>query len=339
MSKKDTAQFWDTAHRYLDHQLKVIRQVSSHTVDSYRDCLNSFIDYLERVEHVSRKKISFHNFEKETLKRYQTWMITEHSLAPKTCNLRMTAIRAFLEYAAQEYLWIMPVYTDACSIAGVKTPNHTIEYFEPKELTALLAAPSGNNKTDRRNQMMLIFLYDTAARVAEARQVKVSDLRLDTEVPYVMLLGKGRKYRNIPLMEKTILHMKRFLKEFHGSDLKSNKPLFYSKTHGQIHRLSSDTFEKMIKRYADQCRADGHPMPDHVHCHMLRKTRAMDLYRTGVPLTHIQQLLGHENISTTSGFYAFATLDVLAKAIETVNPDDGVKSWSDPDTLERLYRL
>jgi integrase/recombinase XerD len=339
MSKKDTAQFWDTAHRYLDHQLKVIRQVSSHTIDSYRDCLNSFINYLERVENVGRKKISFHNFEKETIKRYQTWMIMEQGLAPKTCNLRLTAIRAFLEYAAQEYLWIMPVYTDACTIVGVKTTNHAIEYFEPNEMTALLAAPSGNNKTGRRNQMILIFLYDTAARVAEARQVKVSDLHLDAEVPYVTLLGKGRKYRNIPLMDKTILHLKRFLKDFHGSELKTDMPLFYSKIHGQVHELSSDTFEKMIKRYAAQCRAGGYSMPDNVHCHMIRKTRAMDLYREGVPLTHIQQLLGHENISTTSGFYAFATLDVLAKAMEIVNPDNGVKSWSNPDTLERLYRL
>ena len=140
-------------------------------------------------------------------------------------------------------------------------------------------------------------------------------------------------------MEKTILHLKRYLKDFHGSDLKSDLPLFYSKTYGQIHELSSDTFEKMIKRYAAQCVVKGYPMPDNVHCHMLRKTRAMDLYREGVPLTHIQQLLGHENISTTSGFYAFATLDVLAKAMETVNPDNGIKCWDDPDTLERLYRL
>lgn len=339
MSKKDTSLFWDTARRYLDHHLKEIRQVSSHTIDSYRDCLNSFINYLEGVERASRKKISFHNFEKETLKRYQSWMITERSLAPKTCNLRMTAIRAFLEYASQEHLWVMPIYTDACSIAGVKTTGPAIEYFEPNEMTALLAAPSGNGKTDRRNQMMLIFLYDTAARVEEARHVKVSDLHLDAEVPYVTLLGKGRKYRNIPLLEKTILHARRYLKEFHGSDLKSDAPLFYSKTHGEIHGLSSDTFEKMIKRYAGQCRADGYSMPDHVHCHMLRKTRAMDLYREGVSLAHIQQLLGHENISTTSGFYAFATLDVLAKAMETVSPDEGIKSWGNPDTLERLYRL
>lgn len=339
MSKKDTLQFWDIASRYLEHHLKVIRQVSGNTIGSYRDSLNNFIDYLEGVEHINRKKITFHNFGKETLRRYQNWMIAERNLAPKTCNLRMTAIRALLEYAAQEHLWIMPIYTDACNIAGVKTSNPAIEYFEPHEMAALLSAPSGGNKPDRRNQMMLIFLYDTAARVAEARHVKISDLHLDAEVPYVTLLGKGRKYRNIPLMEKTILHLKRYLKEFHGSDMKSGIPLFYAKTQGQIHELSSDTFEKMIKRYADKCRADGHPMPENIHCHMIRKTRAMDLYREGIPLTHIQQLLGHENISTTSGFYAFATLDVLAEAMEAVSPDDGVKNWSDPATLERLYRL
>lgn len=339
MSKKDNALFWDTAHRYLDHQLKVIRQVSGNTIDSYRDSLNNYIDYLEQVEHVGRKKITFSSFGKETLKGYQAWMITERKLAPKTCNLRMTAIRAFLEYAAQEYLWVMPIYADACTIAGVKTENNSIEYFEPNEMTALLAAPSGGSKTDRRNQMILVFLYDTAARVSEARNVKVSDLHLGVEVPYVTLLGKGRKYRNIPLMEKTILHLKRYLREFHGTDLKSDAPLFYAKTHGQVHELSPDSFEKMIKRYAGKCRSEGLPMPDNAHCHMVRKTRAMDLYREGIPLTHIQQLLGHENISTTSGFYAFATLDVLAKAIEAANPDVGVKAWSDPATLEKLYRL
>lgn len=339
MNKKDNAQFWEMAHRYLDYQLKVIRQVSIHTVDSYRDCLNSFIDYLEQVENTSRKKITLHSFDKETLKRYQAWMVEVRSLSPKTCNLRLTAIRSFLEYAAQEQLWLMPIYTDACTIVNVKTTNRAIEYFEPDEMSSLLAAPSGNSKTDRRNQMILIFLYDTAARVSEARQVKVSDLRLEAEVPYVTLLGKGRKYRNIPLMEKTIRHLKRYLEEFHGSCPKSDSPLFYAKTHGMLHELSSDSLEKMIKRYAAQCRAGGLQMPENVHCHMVRKTRAMDLYREGVPLTHIQQLLGHENISTTSGFYAFATLDVLAKAIEAANPDEGVKAWSDPDTLEKLYRL
>ena len=74
MSKKENALFWDTAHRYLDHQLKVIRQVSSNTIDSYRDSLNNFIDYLEQVEQINRKKITLNSFERETLKRYQESM-------------------------------------------------------------------------------------------------------------------------------------------------------------------------------------------------------------------------------------------------------------------------
>ena len=339
MSKKNTMQFWDTALHYLNHHLKLIRQVSSHTISSYRDSLNSFIDYLETVEHVSRNKISFQNFEKNTLRKYLDWMVTARCLSPKTCNLRMTAVRALLEYAAQEHLWITPLYIDACNIVGVKITTHPIEYLEPDEMTGLLAAPSDRRKTDRRNQMILIFLYDTAARVAEAKHVKVSDLHLETKIPYVTLFGKGRKYRNIPLMEKTVLHLKRYLSEFHGPDEKSEIPLFYSKAHEQINELSSDTFEKMIKKYANECRVKGLPIPENVHCHMVRKTRAMDLYREGVPLTHIQQLLGHENISTTSGFYAFATLDVLAQAMKAVKPDDGIKSWHDSEIMERLYRL
>lgn len=339
MSKKDTVLFWNTAHRYLDHHLKLIRQVSEHTISSYRDSLNCFIDYLEQVMKISRTKVTFDNFDKETLKGFQSWMIIEKQLAPKTCNLRMTAIRSFLEYASQEHLWLTETYMNACTIVNVIVPNRAIEYFEPNEMKALLAAPSDDTKTDRRNKMILIFLYDTAARVSEARSVKLCDLHLDTEVPYVTLLGKGRKYRNIPLMNKTVLHLKKYLNEFHSTDMKSDDPLFYSRSHGQIHHLSSDTFEKMIKRYANQCREQGQSMPKNVHCHMIRKTRAMDLYREGVSLAHIQQILGHENISTTSGFYAFAILDVIAEALEAANPDEGEKKWEDPEILEALCRF
>jgi len=186
---------------------------------------------------------------------------------------------------------------------------------------------------------MLILLYDTAARISEAKEVKVSDVYLEAKTPYVTLLGKGRKYRNIPLMEKTVLHLKGYLKEFHGSDMKSERPLFYSKSHGKIHKLSSDTFEKMIKKYAKRCQLKKQTMPENVHCHMIRKTRAMDLYREGVPLTHVQQLLGHENISTTSGFYAFVTIDVLAKVMDTNTVDQTIKSWQTPEIMDRLYKL
>ena len=104
--------------------------------------------------------------------------------------------------------------------------------------------------------------------------------------------------------------------------------------------MSHDTVESMIKRYSKACAENGTAMPEKPHCHMIRKTRAMDLYKNGMPLTHIQQLLGHENMSTTSGFYAFATLDTLAKSMEKANVSTSLnKKWNDSEILKKIYRL
>jgi integrase/recombinase XerD len=65
----------------------------------------------------------------------------------------------------------------------------------------------------------------------------------------------------------------------------------------------------------------------------------MNLYQEGIPLTHIQQLLGYENLSTTSGFYAFATLETIAKSLEKANPSVTDKAWKKQETLEKLYKL
>ena len=74
---------------------------------------------------------------------------------------------------------------------------------------------------------------------------------------------------------------------------------------------------------------------------LIRKTRAMDLYKNGMPLSHIQQMLGHESISTTSGFYAFATVETLAKSLKKANKEENSegKKWDNKEVLKKIYSL
>jgi site-specific recombinase XerD len=330
--------FWNTAKEYLHHYLPDVRNSSHNTVAAYRDSINYYINYLEQEKLRLRKNISFADFSRNNIKEYVDWMLNKKSLAPKTCNLRLTAIHSLLEYASNEYKELMPAYLDVCSIKGIKTQSGPIEFFESSQMKALLTSPDTAKKTERRNQLMLIILYDLALRVSELLELKVNSLHLGSAVPYATIYGKGRKYRNIPLMDKTQQHLKRYLKEFHEPQ-QSDSYLFYAITHGEQHRLSSDTVESMLKRYSQICVSKGTEMPPKSNCHMVRKTRAMDLYRNGVPLTHIQQLLGHENLSTTSGFYAFATLDTLAKSMGRTNDDIIEKKWKSKEVQNIIHSL
>lgn len=337
-NKSESILFWEKAREFIDHYLSDIRKASPNTVSSYRTGLNQFIDYLEQQKNKTRKGISFSDFTRANIKDYLDWLLNVKNLSPKTCNLRLTAIHSLMEYASAEDDKIMPLYLNACSIKGLKTESNTIEYFEKMQMKALLAAPKASKKTERRNQMILILMYDTGARVQEIIDLKVDSLHLYSSIPYITIFGKGRKYRNIPLMEKTKTHLERYLRDFHPNS-QADVPLFFAITYGEKHRLSPDTLEQMVKRYSKACEKSGIEMPKNPHCHMIRKTRAMDLYQSGVPLTHIQQLLGHENISTTSGFYAFATLDTLANALKSTLDSPTDKKWNNQKVLAQIYRL
>lgn len=330
--------FWQMARAYLHDFMPAVRNQSDKSVAAYKQSLNSYLSFLENTKGLKEDQVTFEAFSRSNVKDFVEWL-HEKKYASKTINLKLTAIRSFLKYCADEDFELRGIYNEICSVRKVKEEKKPMEYLQPAATKAILAAYDTRTAKHRRNRMILILLYDTGARVQELSDLSVSSLHLDMPNPYVTLTGKGRKTRNVPVMKKTVLHLRKYLEEFHP-DL-TEAPLFYSHLDGVPHQLSTDSISLILKTAAKKTRDTCPEIPENVHCHLIRKTKAMDLYRNGVPLPFITQLLGHESMSTTSGFYAFATLEMMSEAMNKAAPafDESEKIWKKSDIKKLLYSL
>ena len=251
MSKPRQPSFWQIARGFLHDHCAKTRRLSPDTVAAYTTGLESFLAFLE-TRQVSRAEVSFEHFARAEFKAWAAWMRDTKHHAPKTIELRLTALKAFCKYAAGEDLTLGAIAEDAASITAPKQAKKPIEYLPNAATAAILSAHDGKTMKSRRNRMLLILLYDSAARVSEIVDVKVKDLHL-AGAPFISLLGKGRKPRNMPLMSKTVEHLHVYLHESHP-DPDGERPLFHSLRNGRPAPLSTDSVTLILQHAASIAR-------------------------------------------------------------------------------------
>ncbi len=326
--------------------LPVQRKVSPNTVKNYRMVLNQFISYLARkrngtIAHVTSAMINRHSvsgFLEEGL----------HGKEPKisTRNNRLATIRSFLKYASALYPEYIPILSDIALIKTQKDdPFSKVDYMTEEAVTALLNEPDISTKIGLRDRFFMILLYDTGGRIQEVIDIRINDIRIG-KVPSVLLHGKGQKNRVVPLMDRTIEHLKQYMKVFHpGTSCASNEYLFYSSYKDEHTKLCDDTIRIRMNHYAATARTKCSDVPERVHPHLWRHTRAMHLYQHGMDLTLVSQWLGHKNYTTTL-IYAHADIEAKRNAIEKAmnggTPTDRTEimyTVKDESMIKKLYGL
>lgn len=104
--------FFTFARGFLHNYMPTIRRMSPKTVEAYRISLECFLTFLAEAEHVERTRVGFEYFERPHLKAWIGWLTNDKHYAPRTVTLRISAIKAFLAYAAAEDITLVALSLD-----------------------------------------------------------------------------------------------------------------------------------------------------------------------------------------------------------------------------------
>lgn len=319
---------------------------SPNTVKAYREALNSYIDY-KVSQGIPLEKISFNCISRESVDEFLDWLERDKGYSTSSRNQRLAAIKSFLKYSSERDKTLMAHYLEVAAIIKKKdTKACEIEFFSEAALEIILAQPDQSTRKGKRDLLFMILLYDTGARVQEILDLKLRDVCFDSKSPFVTVTGKGNKMRSIPVMKKTCEHIKAYLKIYHPSK-QPDDYLFYIDRKGKRSQMSADNVGKFITKYGKKARVVSKDVPEHWYPHLFRHSRAVHLYRNGMPLALVAEWLGHSKMDTTRRYYANADTAMKQEAIEKATSEfnplltcEISYNWEDDeDLLKKLYGL
>ncbi len=347
MSKIADETLFKLIHDFLLIYLPTQRNSSPNTIRAYKTSLEMLLDFIKEYNQTSLSKVTFRMLDRKAVSAFLTYLEAEKRCCISTRNHRLKCIKAFLKYAAM----VEPsavIYQAELSKIPLKKEiaSPSVEYMSENAVSILLKEPDTSQKLGIRNQFFMILAYDTGARVQELVDLRLRDIRLG-KTPTAILSGKGGKVRSVPLMKATVQHLSRYLSVFHHQEnMLSDRPLFYTIRQGEVQPLSCDGIRKWMKQYGLSAKEKCNEIPDNVHPHLFRHSRAMHLYQNGMDLTLVSQWLGHANLETTL-IYAHADTEQKRMAIEKATPKSSPANneqlarynVDDDEVLKRLYGL
>ena len=322
---------FDAVESFFVDYLQRTRGCSRCTLESYRDTLRLFFDYAAQSKHVPVDRLRLADFDADLVLAFLESLECKRHNRISTRNCRLAGLRSFFAHVLRRN----PDHAARLArILALPPKRHSLSpprYLDPPLVQSLLRNPDRQTPTGRRDYALLLFLYNTGARVSELTALKRKDL---LPGPAVSLHGKGNKQRVVPLWPETVAAIKGQLPAAEGP---ADQPLFQS-TRGQP--LSRHGVHYILSRHGTALHQADARFPARIWPHLMRHSCAVALLQAGVDLITIRDQLGHVSVATTSR-YATSNLKLKRDALEAFWAAAGLtstkrKTWRPSPKLSRF---
>ena len=276
--------------------LKYERAYSDNTVGAYMNDLNKYEEFLKK---------DILESDTEALEKYLKYI---KNLESTTVAHKITSIKSYFNYNIKR--GIVSV-NPADKVSRPKLTKHLPEYLTEEEVGKLLDVEV-KSPYDYRNKTILELLYSSGIRISELVNIKTPNY--DSEECLIRIMGKGSKERIVPLGDYAVNIMNDYMNNYRPLINKKHTDYVFINNRGD--KISRQFIFKVIKKEALKKGIKKDISP-----HTLRHTFATHLLKNGADLRIIQELLGHENISTTQ-IYTHVTNNKLKSDYETYFPKD-----------------
>lgn len=276
--------------------LKYERAYSDNTVGAYMNDLNKYEEFLKK---------DILKSDTEDLEKYLKYI---KNLESTTVAHKITSIKSYFNYNIKR--GIVSV-NPADKVSRPKLIKHLPEYLTEEEVGKLLDVEV-KSPYDYRNKTILELLYSSGIRISELVNIKTPNY--DSEECLIRIMGKGSKERIVPLGDYAVNIMNDYMNNYRPLINKKHTDYVFINNRGD--KISRQFIFKVIKKEALKKGIKKDISP-----HTLRHTFATHLLKNGADLRIIQELLGHENISTTQ-IYTHVTNNKLKSDYETYFPKD-----------------
>lgn len=294
--KATTPSLLDLVQSFFQQHLIQARGASPHTIRAYRDALRLFFDYLARQQDRPVERLIPADVTSQRVLDFLLDLETHRGNTAATRNCRLAALRSWIKHVLRHDLARADQYARILTLPAKRTPHVQPDYLEPEQFRLVLDEVDLKTPRGVRDGALLLFLYNTGARVSEVLRVRWDALNL-TRPWQVHLQCKGGKARLCPLWKQTADLLRRLREQTSGS---SEGQVFLN---ARAQPLTRDGVAYVLRGYYGRARKRHTDLPrPSIHPHVLRHSCAVALLQAGIDLTAIRDFLGHSSVATTGRY-------------------------------------